>query len=217
MLKMAQISISDPNSDALIKKWCENDDFIHAAKFKSKHRQKQSLAGRCLVRMLYAYFCGHKGQKLLISTTETGQPVLKISNGADQIWTSISHSNERVCAIISDLSPVGIDIEFMGAKRDIVRLIKQIFPKFVGSKQAAYQFWTLNEAYGKAIGEGIDFTKADIFSEICQGIPSEYCKQSKTIIKDDYIISIFCLCTEAFKSKKWIDLLHIISCRLGEN
>ena len=191
---MSYLYLSEPKTVEIIEKWCVPEDYDYVFKFKTKQRQKQSLAGRCLVRMLYYYFWDTEMGDLKILVDGNGQPSIRSPLQPKSIWMSISHSNDFVCAVLSDQSSIGIDVEYRKANRDIVQLVGQIYPKFEGDETAAYEFWTINEAYGKAKGTGVDFSQADkIYEALRSDDNSSAYYAFKSMMVEDYIISVYCL------------------------
>ncbi|WP_417822317.1 4'-phosphopantetheinyl transferase family protein [Terasakiella sp.] len=194
MLKMSHLYLSEPKSLEFIEEWCVQEDYDHALKFKNKQRQNQSLAGRCLVRMLYSCFWATTESDLKIIVGENGKPLIRSSLQSKALWVSISHSNDFVCAILSDHCSVGIDSEHIKANRDITTLVHKLYSSFKGSEIGAYKFWTLNEAYGKAKGVGVDFSQADtIYQTISSKKSPPQSLLFKTMMVDDYMVSVCCL------------------------
>ncbi|SCA56661.1 hypothetical protein MTBPR1_30031 [Candidatus Terasakiella magnetica] len=191
---MSYLSLSDPTTHEFIEKWCAQEDYDYALKFKKKQRQEQSLAGRCLVRMLYSCFWATTECDLKIIVGENGEPLIRSHLQSMPLWVSISHSNDFVCAVLSDHCPVGVDSEYIKANRDITTLVHKLYSSFKGSEISAYKFWTLNEAYGKAKGVGVDFSQADsIYQAISLAYDSGNSYSFRTIMIGDYVTSVYCL------------------------
>jgi phosphopantetheinyl transferase len=155
MVLVAHILLDSSHAVDLIERWCRDQDYMYASKFKRPHRQKQSLAGRCLLRMIYALNHNPKVDYLDIVSEPNGKPVLSHDKGTQPLWGSISHSGQMVCAVISEDGPVGIDVEQENPTRDICRLVQFYYPTFKASPQEAYKVWTQLEAFTKMTGDGL--------------------------------------------------------------
>ncbi len=111
-------------------------------------RRLEWLAGRWLLHVLSG-----EEKRLAIVVDDFGKPFLKGKSD----WISLSHSHQRVAAIISN-QPVGIDIQFL------VEKIKRIAGKFLRKEEAEsleenveieqlHVYWGAKESLYKAYGK----------------------------------------------------------------
>ena len=109
---------------------------------------------------------------------------------ADNCFVSISHSGNMVAVCTSD-KPIGIDIEKIDEKKDIVKLSNRVFRgkeletfKNNPTPDLFYEIWTQKEAYSKIDGQGVN--------EIMKGFDIFDLKDYEftTEIINDYVLSI---------------------------
>jgi phosphopantetheinyl transferase len=87
-----------------------------------------------------------------------GKPVV---SGPLTRHVSIAHSRSIVVAAASAVGPIGIDIEYLDAARDLDRLASAAYGaeerRVVASQgvSAFYRIWTVREAISKATGDGM--------------------------------------------------------------
>ncbi len=122
------------------------------SQIRTEHRKKEWLAVRVLLKELL-------GEETLIAYSPNGAPYLPDKD----VNISISHTKGYVAVILSDVAPVGIDIEY---RNDRILKIKR---KFINpdeedsidkKNEAAHLliYWCAKEALFKMIGkEGVDF------------------------------------------------------------
>ncbi|MDV7341017.1 hypothetical protein RYZ26_15530 [Terasakiella sp. A23] len=189
MLKIARTYLTDPKTTERIAQWCEEEDILYARRFKKNHRKQQSLTARYLIRFVFQKYWQTRSQDLKISTGENGEILLHLQTAEIHLWASISHSQNLVCIALSDDGPIGIDTEFCDPDRDILKLVSNFYPDFSGGLLCAYKFWTLNEAYGKASGQGLDFSKAKLCYQIARGALTD--PRFNTAFENDYVIATF--------------------------
>ncbi len=155
-------------------------------KFRYIKDQMLSLSSELMMRYIISQELSIPFQKITFSIHKSGKLFLE---GYPNYHFSISHSEKKV-AFVSDITPVGIDIEKEGkslesvAKRyfhpDELRIHKD--NNF--TNRDFYRIWTAKEAYVKLLGIGItdEFSLFSIFS-------SELQPRLHTIIMQDYVIS----------------------------
>ena len=93
-----------------------------------------------------------------IETDARGKP---LACGPGTRHVSIAHSRSIVAAAASAVGPIGIDIEYLDAARDLDRLACAAYGveerRSVASQGASafYRIWTVREAISKATGDGM--------------------------------------------------------------
>jgi len=114
-------------------------------------------------------------------TTEHEKPYLE----SHQIEFNLSHSGDFVVWAFS-LHPVGIDVEYMNRKVEILDLAKRFFaqeeyeviqklPK-LEQQGAFYRCWTRKEAFIKASGEGLSYPLSEFVVELAANLRSNCLK-----------------------------------------
>lgn len=168
--KMAVWHITE-NEDFFLKKVSIKKEITHP------HKKLQHLAGRYLLEILYPGFPFH-----LIEIAESKKPLL--SNG--KFHFSISHCGEYAGAIVSENNLVGIDVELITPKIELVKnkFLNESEIKLSATKNSEPQitnyqlltlFWSSKEAIYKWYGKGqLSFKKNlvldQLFFEDQQGI-----------------------------------------------
>jgi phosphopantetheinyl transferase len=145
----------------------ENEDFfLESVTIKKEvshpHKRLQHLAGRYLLQILHPEFPLH-----LIEIAESKKPLL--SNG--KFYFSISHCGDFAAAIISEKRPVGIDVELITPKIELVKnkfLNKsEINLSTTGNHQLLTLFWSSKEAIFKWYGRGeVSFKRNIILDQV---------------------------------------------------
>lgn len=185
--KLAVWRITEPEDFFLEKVIWQN-------KISHPHKKLQHLAGRYLLQLLHPDFPLH-----LISIAESKKPLL--SNG--EFHFSISHCGDYAAAIVSENKNVGIDVELITPK---IELIKS---KFLSEEEmnllstvhyqlsnVHYQlltlFWSAKEAIFKWHGKGsVDFKKNMVIDQLSfeneQGsIDAHFIKDERIDLKIDF-------------------------------
>ncbi len=127
------------------------------------------------------------GREATLSHDERGKPYF---SGEDKIFVSISHSEGRCMAVISD-SQIGGDIEYMkGGEERLLRLADRYFcpdeVEYVRPDPCRrfYEIWCKKESYIKYTGEGFS-RRLDSFSVLnMDGVNFSVCD------KDGYMIAV---------------------------
>jgi len=202
MFKIVYYIMSPSKNEEVLMQWSTKSDRLYAQKYKRQLRSRQSFLGRSLLRMAYAELTNSHPCDLVIDVIESG--ALKLSDPFSEraLFGSISHSDDCICVIVGDESPVGIDVEHQKTERDIATLLSAIsstdqYEYFSKHREQAYCLWTLNEAYGKAMGTGLPIpipSKIIEHSKTYRPQKTLYEHLSNTIFMtfefDDYMVSI---------------------------
>jgi 4'-phosphopantetheinyl transferase len=95
-----------------------------------------------------------------------------IANQSSKLKFNISHSNKTVVVGVSERNELGVDVEELDRKIDFNSMSKKVFSTseychFISSKkedqpEIFYRFWTLKEAYAKALGKGVSIPFKDL-------------------------------------------------------
>ncbi|MDQ2721575.1 MAG: 4'-phosphopantetheinyl transferase superfamily protein [Bacteroidota bacterium] len=133
------------------------------------HKRLQHLAGRYLLQLLYPDFPLH-----LISVAGSKKPLLK----NEEFHFSISHCGDYAASIVSKTKQVGIDVELVTPKIELIKnkFLDEEELKLLSSASCQlsivnYQlltlFWSAKEAIYKWYGKGsIDFKKNIIIDKL---------------------------------------------------
>lgn len=135
-------------------------EIVHVRVLSSPHRCRAG--ARQLLSELGAQVLGAGAGQLVISRSESGQPVVRAATG--QLWVSVSYGPGVLAVAASLAGPVGIDIEGP-ARPGMIGLAERWFDaaeaRWLHGQPAAEQgrafllLWTAKEAIGKALGAGL--------------------------------------------------------------
>jgi phosphopantetheinyl transferase len=143
------------NEDFFLKKVTNKKEVMHP------HKRLQHLAGRYLLQIIHPDFPMH-----LIEIAESKKPLL--TNGKFHI--SISHCGDYAAAIISEKKPVGIDVELITPKIELVKnkfLSESEINLSTNSHQLLTLFWSSKEAIFKWYGKGeVSFKRNIILDQL---------------------------------------------------
>lgn len=144
-----------------------SDELKRASRFKFGKHRRRFIITKGLLRQLLSRYTGIPAQKIQFAYTGKGKP--EIVNHALQF--NVSHSHELVAYVFSAQRAVGIDVEYMEKKIEILDLAQRFFaePEYEQLKAmpeekrnlAFFNVWTRKEAFVKAIGEGLYYPLKD--------------------------------------------------------
>jgi 4'-phosphopantetheinyl transferase len=129
-----------------------------------KDRVRYTLA-RGALRYLLAAYTGVRPEALRFGYTAFQKPFLVYPDQAVAPAFNVTHSEDLVLIAVTDVGPVGVDIEYMRPLTDLDRLAEQVFTERERSTlyrrslsertRAFFTGWTRKEAYIKAVGQGL--------------------------------------------------------------
>jgi 4'-phosphopantetheinyl transferase len=139
-------------------------DVARAGAYRGAADRERFLRGRWLLRTMAAEATGILTEQIELEATDLGRPVLL--GAASGTFVSLAHSGSFVIAAVADIA-VGIDVEELPARALHPGMEARICsPTELGrlsrladqARQAAFMaIWARKEAYGKALGVGLDF------------------------------------------------------------
>ncbi len=161
MLTLSCLDVTQPDIDAFVAAYAIDTDRQHSARYWRPRRRLQSLAARALLRRDASelQLCrpgawdlqANVGLQLkIVFTADTGR----------FLDACVAHSGDLVVCALSDIGPVGIDIELIQPSRRFSDMAAWAFgpgerEAGAGAAPAAfYRVWTLREALAKASGIG---------------------------------------------------------------
>ncbi|MCP4271451.1 MAG: 4'-phosphopantetheinyl transferase superfamily protein [Gammaproteobacteria bacterium] len=135
-----------------------------AARFRfDKHRERY-IRGRAFLRTTVADSLNIDGKDLELQTNEFDKPFI-INN---PLYFNLSHSSATAVLVISEKMSVGIDLEFVDRKVEVLQLAQTVFTASEvkrlenadeeKAKHLFFQFWTAKEAYLKMLGTGLSLS-----------------------------------------------------------
>jgi 4'-phosphopantetheinyl transferase len=119
------------------------------------------IASRWLLRTVLARYTGVTANQVRFLRTEKGKPYLPQGD----IHFSLSHSGHWALLAVAKTELLGVDIEEINTTRDLLSIAENYYhPQefaylqtldHAAKSEHFYRFWTLKEAFFKAIGAGI--------------------------------------------------------------
>ncbi len=129
--------------------------------FKQKSLANRYLLVRGVLRRILADYLKVEPVALEFEVSEYGKPFLKHSS----LFFNISHSNDCLLIAISDCDQIGVDVELVKSRANLLGLAKRCFSVVElgfwlnlsadDQVQAFYRLWVRKEAFVKAVGRGI--------------------------------------------------------------
>ena len=119
-------------------------------------RREQFLLGRALLRLAIAESVGRAPAEIDATEVADRPPTVTVPRGATP-WFSLSHSHHWIACAVSSASAIGVDVEVLDAKRDVVALSEWRFHREEHAwllqqperSKAFYRLWTGKEAMVK--------------------------------------------------------------------
>lgn len=141
---------------------CERD---RASRFRFERDYHSYVAAHALGRSLLSQWVGGPPQGWRFSTGEHGKPEVIVPTGSPRLRLNLSHTQGMAAAVLAEDMDVGVDVEWLGRRNDVTAIASRYFAPSECACLAAVPpgqemetflaFWTLKEAYVKAIGKGL--------------------------------------------------------------
>jgi 4'-phosphopantetheinyl transferase len=133
--------------------------------FTRRERQRQYLLGRMLLRLAISRIAGLPPADVGVIERSGQQPLLALPAGASAPCFSLSHCGPWIACAVSADGALGLDIEEVDARRDVLALSGTAFHpdehRFMLSRNdsertaAFYRIWTIKEALFKLAPDGV--------------------------------------------------------------
>lgn len=146
-----------------------DDELAQAARFRQPQHQRQHVLTRHMVRHVLGEMAGVSPRQLVFGVNRYGKP--HVAWPADFRWSfNISHCTGMVVCAVSEQATVGVDIEPLDREVN-VDLADRYFAGYEAAalrqrpvQEQPFEFlryWTLKEAFIKALGTGLATPLAD--------------------------------------------------------
>ena len=143
--------------------WLSETERQRCARFVRPGRRRQFIAGRVLLRHALGRLAGMAPRSIVLRERPGNAPALEMPDVADLAF-SISHSGPWVACAASSVCRIGLDIERIDARRDVLALAEQALGSDAVSElhalegearvHAFHRMWCLHEAGIKLGGPG---------------------------------------------------------------
>jgi len=158
-------SVMDPEILANYQSLLSKDEQQRYERLLFPQHKKQFLVSRALLRCVLADSLGLAPQKLVFAKNAYGKPRLAMSPLPDSLAFNLSHTNQLSVLALTRRGDIGVDLEYLTRKVDILKLAQRYFSQQeiedlqaleTGElNQRFFDLWTLKEAYIKACGMGL--------------------------------------------------------------
>jgi len=136
-----------------------------ASRFRfGKHRDR-FIAGRGILRKLLADYLNGKPDEIRFEYSANGKPFLAGPFAESGLFFNIAHSESLALIGVTELGPIGVDIEKIRSVANADELVERFFSArenllfqslpAAQRENAFFNLWTRKEAWLKATGEGI--------------------------------------------------------------
>jgi 4'-phosphopantetheinyl transferase len=139
------------------------DEQARAARLRRAVDQRRWTAARWALRTVLARYAGGDPAALALGTGPTGKPELADSGAA--LRFNLSHSHELALIAVSSSTEVGVDVEWVDPRRDVVEIaphalgpeqVRELLTAPAGERPALFHAaWTRREAAVKCTGVGL--------------------------------------------------------------
>lgn len=133
-----------------------------ALTFTRQDLQKKYIKMRAVLKHILSKYMHVNARQVVISTAKYGKPFIETTH---DLHFNVSDKGNRFVIAVSNIDPVGIDIEQERVRQNLPALVKKCFSEkeaqfyfsLPQQQQTSmfYRFWVRKEAYVKAVGRGI--------------------------------------------------------------
>lgn len=149
------------------------DEFGRAKRFHFEQHRQRFIAARGILRCILSRYLNSESSKIRFGYEPRGKPFLDESCNQINLSFNLSHSQDFALYAVSLHNSIGVDLEYINAKTDVVSLAQRFFSpnEFAviesatheQQQQLFFRYWTCKEAYLKATGTGLtDLQKIEI-------------------------------------------------------
>lgn len=145
--------------------WLSSDERLKASRIRRPEIARRTAICRAVLRALLARRLGISPEKVVFSYNRFGKPSVDAAVNDSRFTFSVSHSGQLALIGISEGIPLGVDTEYTRRQGGIADAVSEICSSdeldringFAEDERAAemYRYWTLKEAYLKALGVGL--------------------------------------------------------------
>ena len=144
--------------------WLNSEEANRMRRYQSRRQQEHFVLGRIILRLTLSKYFGCSPSDFNFHTDNQGKLFLN-SNNPPSLFFSLSHSYNRLVVAVSRVRDMGIDVELVNEKREILKIAKRYFSprefqdlsnlKVSVQTKRFYELWTLKESVLKALGVGL--------------------------------------------------------------
>ena len=150
------------------------DELVRARRFHFEQHRQRFIAGRGILRNILGRYLNIEPSQINFGYEPRGKPFLDESCNQINLKFNLSHSQNYALYVMSLNNSIGVDLECISSKTDVVSLAQRFFSpsEFAviesvspeQQQQLFFRYWTCKEAYLKATGTGLrDLQKVEIY------------------------------------------------------
>ncbi len=141
------------------------DEVDRADRTVLKERRNTFVAARGFLRKVLSLYLDIAPHDVEFVCSELGKPALCNASFKEPLYFNISHSREAVLVGISTVGELGVDIEYMRDRSSVDDIARKFYSlgeidrlmnfSAMERKKKFYEYWTIKEAFTKALGMGL--------------------------------------------------------------
>jgi 4'-phosphopantetheinyl transferase len=157
-----------PDQWSGLERMLDEAERTRANSFRFERDRNAYVAAHALARTMLSTHAPHPPSAWRFSTNAYGKPEIVTANGTPPLRFNLSHTRGLVAAAVTLENDVGIDVEAIDATRLTLDLAERYFAASemdylrrapVDQQcETMFAFWTLKEAYVKAVGLGLSLS-----------------------------------------------------------
>lgn len=148
--------------------WLSAEEQARAARLISNGHRQQFVAAHGAMRLILSRYCETRPEDLAFASTALGKPFLRdTGTGGEALQFNLTHSQGRALIAVARGPDLGVDLETLRPKADVVRLATRFFSSRdqeyilsggpLETDERFLRVWVAKEAVSKARGSGMTF------------------------------------------------------------
>lgn len=160
-----QLDRINADEDGHLEQLLSAEESERAARFRFARDRRVYVAAHAICRGLLSYCCGGDPLGWRFSIGDHGKPEVMTASGSPRLRVNLSHTRGFSAVALTQDHDIGIDVERLQRDAPTEKLAERVLAKCERQRlQAApvteqvavfLRFWTLKEAYVKAVGRGL--------------------------------------------------------------
>lgn len=176
--------------EPLLYGFLSKEERVRAGSFAFEEDRRQYLHARGLLRILLGCYLGRPPASIRLTTGRNGKPCLPSEDST--VRFNLSHARARVLCAFAHERDVGVDVEWRDREfswRDVATYAcsereQAVLSSLAGPAQADtfFSWWTLKEAYVKALGTGLELPLDRI--DVADGFETQSSAPARVDLRD---------------------------------
>ncbi len=167
------------------------------------------LVSHALVRKVLSSYCTIRPEEWCFTTNEYGKPDISADIKSPPLKFNLSHTDGMIACVVSFDIDCGVDVENIQRKSKVVSVAERMFAQQevdkmqcvteAESQSKFFDFWTLREAYVKALGTGLGGSSKEFYFTLVE--------QGETDVSTNRLANINFVNSKKNQSTDWQFLL----------